>query len=133
MSLVYIPVVTGPNYCCCDRKIQGCLLRPARVTYLEIVSIGNGKLTKTVQLNMEVVRELRLNLKSLGHSSLSLEYPFIPLTTALPSSGPLGSSDEPLDDFRLYRELNDFLRGTATSLIKMDCYAIQKLRSVLRR
>lgn len=75
----------------------------------------------TVQLNTKVVDELWRYLKSLGQAASSHDYPVIPLTTALPYSEPLGSADEPVSDSHLYRVVNDFLRCTAASVIKLNC------------
>ena len=95
----------------------------------EIVVNGKGEMLRTVQLNPQVVGEIRRYLESRGHAALSDIAPDIPLIAALPSADPLGSADEPLSASRLYRVLKDFFRDVATSVRESDRDAAQKLQS----
>jgi site-specific recombinase XerD len=98
-------------------------------THWEIVVTGKGDHTRTVQLNPQVVEEIRRYLAIRGHGALSEAPPDLPLIAALPASGPFGSTDEPLSASRLYRVLKNFFRDVATSVLKADGDTAQKLKS----
>jgi site-specific recombinase XerD len=98
-------------------------------THWEIVVTGKGDHTRTVQLNPQVVEEIRRYLAIRGHGALSEAPPDLPLIAALPASGPFGSPDEPLSASRLYRVLKNFFRDVATSVFKADGDTAQKLKS----
>jgi site-specific recombinase XerD len=98
-------------------------------THWEIVVTGKGDHTRTVQLNPQVVEEIRRYLAIRGHGALSEAPPDIPLIAALPASGPFGSPDEPLSASRLYRVLKNFFRDVAISVLKPDRDTAQKLKS----
>jgi site-specific recombinase XerD len=95
----------------------------------EIVVAGKGDHVRTVQLNHQVVGEIRHYFGIRGHAALSEVGPDIPLIAALPSSDPLRSADEPLSVSRLYKVLKEFFRGVAASVMTADRDTAQKIRS----
>lgn len=82
-----------------------------------------------MQINPQVVSEIRHYLVSLGHAALSDAPPQILPIAALPSSGSMGFADEPLSATRLYRVLKDFFRDVAMSAMKADRDTAEKIRS----
>ncbi len=95
----------------------------------EIVVNGKGEMRRTVQLNPQVVGEIRRYLEGRGHAAWSDVPSDIPLIAALPSADPLGSADEPLSASRLYRVLKEFFRGVAASVMTTDRDTAQKIQS----
>jgi len=95
----------------------------------EIVVAGKGDHVRTVQLNPQVVGEIRHYFGIRGHATLSEIAPDIPLIAALPSSDSLRSADEPLSVSRLYKVLKEFFRGVAASVMTADRDTAQKIRS----
>lgn len=98
-------------------------------THWEIMVTGKGDQIRTVQLNPQVVEEIRRYLAVRGHAALGEAPADIPLIAALPSSGCFGSADEPLSASRLYRVLKNFFRDVATSVMQADRDTAQKLQS----
>ena len=95
----------------------------------EIVVTGKGDAIRTVQLNHQVVGEIREYLIIRGHHALGDTPPDVPLIAALPSLAVAGTADAPLSANRLYRVLKDFFQEVAVSIMDVDRDAAQKLGS----
>lgn len=95
----------------------------------EIEVTGKGDFVRTVQLNANVVSEIKQYLRLRGHQTLSEVPPDTPLIASLPVPGRPGSSDDPLSASRLYKVLKGFFKEVAASVLVDDLEMAQKLRS----
>lgn len=93
----------------------------------EIEVTGKGEKLRRVQLNPNVVDEIRQYFRLRGHESLLSAPPETPLIAALPVNTLQGSSDDPLSASRLYRVLKHFFRDVASSILTEDMEIAQKL------
>jgi site-specific recombinase XerD len=94
----------------------------------EIEVTGKGQKLRRVQLNHNVVDEIRQYFRLRGHDSLGKVPPEAPLIAALPVKNLPGSSDDPLSASRLYRVLKHFFRDVAVSISAEDLDSSEKLR-----
>lgn len=94
----------------------------------EIEVTGKGEKLRRVQLNSNVVDEIRQYFRLRGHETLGNIPPATPLIAALPVEKLAGSSDDPLSASRLYRVLKHFFRDVASSALTEDLDTAHKLR-----
>nr|WP_314623311.1 tyrosine-type recombinase/integrase [uncultured Noviherbaspirillum sp.] len=94
----------------------------------EIEVIGKGEKLRRVQLNHNVVDEIRHYFRLRGHSTLRNVPSETPLIASLPVANLQGSSDDPLSASRLYRVLKHFFRDVASSVSTEDLDTADKLR-----
>jgi site-specific recombinase XerD len=94
----------------------------------EIEVTGKGEKLRRVQLNHNVVDEIRQYFRLRGHDTLGNVPPETPLIAALPVTNLKGSSDDPLSVSRLYRVLKHFFRDVAASILADDLDTADKLR-----
>jgi site-specific recombinase XerD len=94
----------------------------------EIIVTGKGDVTRTVQLNPQVVAEIRRYLEVRGYPSLTEAPPATPLISALPSSDSSGCANAPLSASRLYRVLKDFFHDAALSVMETNREAADKIQ-----
>lgn len=95
----------------------------------EIEVTGKGEKLRRVQLNSNVVDEIRQYFRLRGHDTLGNVPADAPLIAAIPVAKLPNSADDPLSASRLYRVLKHFFRDVASSVVADDLDTAQKLRS----
>jgi site-specific recombinase XerD len=94
----------------------------------EIGVTGKGGKYRTVQLNPQVVGEIRAYFRHRGYENLREVPGDVPMIAAIPTATGRGSHDEPISAVRLYRVLKTFFEEVAKSVIAADLEIAVKLR-----
>ncbi|MBK4735212.1 phage integrase family protein [Noviherbaspirillum pedocola] len=94
----------------------------------EIGVRGKGGKFRTVQLNPNVVNEIRMYFQHRGYASLREVVEDVPLIAAIPAANAALAPEEPLSAVRLYRVLKSFFEEVANSLLAGDLDMATKLR-----
>lgn len=93
----------------------------------EVEVTGKGEKLRRVQLNSNVVDEIRQYFRLRGYQTLGNVPADTPLIAAIPIAKLPGSENDPLSASRLYRVLKHFFRDVASSVLAEDLEISRKL------